>query len=435
MSKLIIDFNTQKWKVPFFTIWTGQAFSLFGSQLVQFALIWWLTKTTGSATVLATASLVGLLPQVILGPLSGALVDRWSRRIVIIIADGTIALATFVLAILFWRGNIQIWHVYLLLLVRATAGGFHWPAMQASTSLMVPKDQLSRIQGLNQMLQGGLSILAAPLGALLLEVLSFQGILSIDVGTAIIAITPLLFIKIPEPKRLTTSNATEGKPTVWQDMRAGFRYLLNWPAMLMIMGIAMVINFLLSPAGSLQPILVTKYFNGEALQLAWLEMAWGGGMLLGGLLLGAWGGFKRRIFTTFVGLIVLGAGMTVIGATPSNAFLLVVGMMLIVGITIPLVNGPLMAVMQTVVEPDMQGRVFTLISSLSAAMAPLGLIVAGPIADTFGVRIWYIVGGIVTALMGVAGFFLKPVVNIEEDQIDKSIANSSQQLSKTNVSV
>ena len=141
-----IQMQSGKWKIPFFAVWTGQAFSLLGSQLVQFALIWWLTKTTGSATVLATASLVGLLPQVIVGPLAGAFVDRWNRRITMIVADFLVALATLGLIFLFYTGMVQVWHVYLIMLLRATAGGFQWPAMQASTSLMVPKENLSRIQ-------------------------------------------------------------------------------------------------------------------------------------------------------------------------------------------------------------------------------------------------------------------------------------------------
>ena len=177
----------ERWAPRFFTIWTGQAFSLLGSQLVSFAVIWWLTQKTGSATVLATASLVGLLPQVILGPLTGALVDRWSRRLTMMIADGLIALATVILAVLFALGHVQIWQVYALLFVRSVCGGFHWPAMQASTSLMVPKEHLARIQGLNQMLQGGMNIASAPLGALLLAWLPMEGVLAIDVFTAMLA--------------------------------------------------------------------------------------------------------------------------------------------------------------------------------------------------------------------------------------------------------
>ena len=133
------------WARRFFTIWSAQALSLFGSELVQFALIWWLTSTTGSATVLATATLVGLLPQIIIGPFAGALVDRWDRRRTMIVADGAIALSTLALALINAGGNLQPWHVYLLMFVRSTGGGFHWPAMSSSTTLMVPEEQLSRV--------------------------------------------------------------------------------------------------------------------------------------------------------------------------------------------------------------------------------------------------------------------------------------------------
>lgn len=413
MDKLTLKLIKGGWAAPFFTIWTGQAISLLGSQLVQFALIWWLTRTTGSATVLATASLVGLLPQVILGPLVGALVDRWNRRLVMLIADSIIALVTAGLALLFLRGSAQVWHIYLLLFVRATAGGFHWPAMAASTSLMVPKEHLTRIQGLNQMLQGGLSIVAAPIGALLLEILPMQGVLAIDVATALVAIIPLLFIDIPQPKKQDQPYGSQGKPSILQDMQAGLRYMLSWPGMLMIAAMAVVINLLLTPASSLQPILVTVHFDGAALQLAWMESAWGIGMFLGGVLLSAWGGFRRRILTTLLGLVILGIAMTMIGLTPNSAFILAVGMIFLSGVALPIVNGPIHAVMQANVAPEMQGRVFTLLGSAATAMTPLGLIIAGPVADTFGVQTWYIAGGIVTCMIGLVGFFIPAVLNID----------------------
>src|SRR5262245_26409290 len=144
----------QNWGRPFFTIWTGQAFSLFGSALVQFALIWWLTQKSGSATVLALATLAGMLPMILIGPFAGALVDRWNRRIIMMAADAVIALFTLLLVYLFATGAVQIWHVYVILAVRAVGGAFHFPAMSASTPLMVPDDQLTRVGGLNQTLQG-----------------------------------------------------------------------------------------------------------------------------------------------------------------------------------------------------------------------------------------------------------------------------------------
>ena len=150
------------WKRTFFLIWTGQAFSLLGSSLVQFALVWWLTQKTGSATVLAAATFVALLPSVFLGPFVGALVDRWNRRIVMIAADGMVALATAALVILFWLDIAQVWHVYVVLFVRSLTGTFHFPAMQASTSLMVPDKHLSRISGLNQALRASSTSLPRP---------------------------------------------------------------------------------------------------------------------------------------------------------------------------------------------------------------------------------------------------------------------------------
>ena len=211
----------ENWAPRFFTIWGGQAFSLFGSALVQFALIWWLTQETGSATVLATATLFGLLPQIVLGPFSGPLIDRWSRRLVMIFSDAGIAIATGVLAYLFWAGLVETWHVYAVLFIRSAGGAFHWPAMQASTTLMVPEKHLSRVAGMNQTLQGLVSIIAPPTGAVLIGWLPTQGVLMIDVVTAIIAILPLLFLPVPQPVRQVHPDSDGKHPTYWQDVKEG----------------------------------------------------------------------------------------------------------------------------------------------------------------------------------------------------------------------
>ena len=176
------------WKLPFFSIWTGQQLSWLGSALAGFALIWWVTETTGSATTLATATLVSLLPGVFLGPFVGALVDRWNRRIVMIVADSVVALSSAWLAWLFWTDAMQLWHVYVAMLVRALGNTFHWPAISASTSLMVPKDHLPRVAGLNQTIGGAVNILSPPLGALLLKVLPLHSIMAIDLVSAAFAI-------------------------------------------------------------------------------------------------------------------------------------------------------------------------------------------------------------------------------------------------------
>ena len=269
----------RRWQIPFFAIWTGQQFSLIGSNVLQFALVWWLTQLTGSATVLAMATMMWVIPQVFLGPIVGAYVDRLNRRVVMIVADSLIALVALWLAYMFWTETMQVWHVYAALLVRAIGGLFHWSAMQASTSLMVPDEHLTRVAGLNQTMQGALNVVGPPLGALLLALLPFKDIMLMDVGTAILAILPLFFVVIPQPERASTKSE---KSSLWSDVREGLRYVWSWPGLLAILVMATIINFVVNPAFSLMPLLVTEHFNGEALQLGWLESSWGVGLVLGG---------------------------------------------------------------------------------------------------------------------------------------------------------
>ena len=403
----------RRWKAPFFTIWGGQALSIVGSQLVQFALIWYLTVETGSATVLATASLVATLPSVLLGPFVGTLVDRWNRRWIMVLADGAIALATVGLAVLFALDAVAVWHIYAVMLVRSLASSFHGNAMSASTSLMVPVEHLTRIQGINQMLNGGLNVISAPLGALLLSVLPLQGILAIDVTTALIAILPLFFIDVPQPER-KKQHATQA--TVWQDFQAGFRYVVGWPGLLIVSLMTVGINFTIIPAFSLLPLMVREYFGGNAIHLSWVESAMGIGMIAGGALLGVWGGFKSKILTSMVGLVGMGVGTLVLALAPSSAILFAVGGAFFVGLTNPVTMGPFFAVIQSKVEPDMQARVLSLLSSIGAGMAPLGLVIAGPVSDWLGIQSWFLLAGSLCVLMGVTGLFIPAVMGMEEEQ-------------------
>lgn len=406
----------ENWAPRFFTIWTGQAFSLFGSALVQFALVWWLTRETGSATVLATATLVALLPQVVLGPFVGALVDRWNRRIIMIVADTSIALATLLLFYLFASGQVQVWHIYGILAIRSLGGAFHGPAMTASTSLMVPNKHLARIAGANQTLQGLLSIFAPPLGALLLELFSTQNVLLIDVGTALLAVLPLFFIPIPQPARHALQASGEiAKTSYAHDLREGFAYVVRWKGLLGIIILAMILNFLIVPASSLLPLVVTKVFKGGAAELGWTESVFGVGVIVGGVLLSIWGGFKRRIVTSFSGIIGIGVGVILTGLIPADMFYLLLAAQFVIGFMQVLANGPLMAIMQSTVAPDMQGRVFSLLGAGATAMMPLSLLIAGPVSDALGIRFWYIFGGAVCILMTVIAFFVPAIMDIENN--------------------
>jgi len=405
-----------KWKLPFFTIWTGQQLSWIGSALAQFALVWWLTETTGSATVLAMGTLITVLPRVLLGPFVGALVDRWNRRVVMLVADSIIALVSAWLAYLFWTNSMQIWHVYFIMLVRAIGGTFHGPAMFASTPLMVPKKHLPRVAGLNQAMGGAVNIMSPPLGALLLSILPLHAIMTIDVVTAAFAIVPLFFVRIPQPQRAVIVTGTaEGGPSLWTDMREGLRYVWGWPGLLAVCILAMLINFLINPAMSLIPILVTKHFGGKAMQLGWLNSAWGIGLLLGGLLLGVWGGFRRRIVTGLTGIIGLGMGVLLVGLTPATAFPLALVGFFFGAVMNAMCNGSILALLQQVVAPEMQGRVLTLVMSLAGAMTPLSMAIAGPLADAVGVRILYVVGGVSQILLGVGSFFVPAVMHLEDN--------------------
>ncbi len=375
---------------------------------MQFALAWWLTKSTGSATVLATATLVGLLPQVLAGPFIGALVDRWDRKRIMIAADLAIAGVTAGLVALFAIGAIQPWHVYLAGFARGIGQAFHFPAMQAATPLLVPKEHLARVAGLNQGLQGAIGVVAPPLGALALGLLPVPAVLGVDIATAAIAVSCLAAVAIPRPQPTAPAGG------VLAEMAAGIRYFRAWPGLALLLGMAAVLNFFLVPTMSLLPILVTQHFRGGPLELGWLQAAMGLGLVAGGLGLGAWGGFKRRMHTSLLGVALAGAGIGATGLVPSSLLGAAVALTFAAGAALSLANGPLFAIMQAAVAKDMQGRVFALLGALSGAMMPLGLALAGPVADAIGVRSWYLAAGAVTVAMAAAGFFVPSLMRIEE---------------------
>ncbi len=404
------------WLRNYLPMWIGQAVSLLGSGLVQFALVWYMTEKTGSATVLAMATFVALLPSVILGPFAGALVDRLNRKAIMIISDTAVALATFALVVLFHLGIAQIWHIYVALFVRSLCGSFQYPAMQASTSLMVPREHFARLGGINQAMNGVITIVSPPLGALLMSVMTMQAVLAIDLVTAAIAISLLaLFVRVPQPPRSQTAEALT-PARVLADVRNGLKYAVGWSGLFKVMVMASLINMLASPAFSLLPLMVTKIYGKGAAEVAWLESALGLGVVAGGLLLGLWGGFKRKTATTLTGLIGMGAGITILGLTDRNTYLLAIGMMGLVGLMNALANGALGAIMQTKIPPEMQGRIFTVIGSLASAASPLGMLLAAPVAEKLGIRAWYLIAGVFCAAMGVYGFLKRDVYTLDDQE-------------------
>jgi len=403
-----------RWKARFFTIWTGQQLSLVGSRAAQFALVWWLTTTTGSATVLASASLVAFLPNILLGPFIGALIDRWNRRLVMIVSDSFIALVSLWLAYMFWSGTMEVWHIYVVMLARSFGETFHGPAMAASTTLMVPERHYTRISGLNQTIHGVLSIVGAPLGALLLGLLPLHGVMLVDLGTAAFAVIPLLILSVPQPAREQV--VALKTRSFFANARDGLRFVLSWPGMVALLIGASVLKIALMPAFSLSPLLIYEHFGGGAAQLSLFNAIVGLGMASGGLALGVWGGFKRKVFTILMGLTGIGIACIVLGLTPSGMFWLGLISVFVIGLMISMTDAPISALLQATVPPEMQGRVFGLLGSLFSLTTPIGLMIAGPVADVTGVPFWFVLAGSVCAATAGVSFFVRPLLRIEDQK-------------------
>ena len=406
--------EVQPWRRRFFTIWVSQAVSEFGSHIVGFALIWWLTSATNSAMILSIASIAELAPNIVLGPFVGALVDRWDRRRTMIIADTAIGLFGLLLVLSAWLNLLRPWQVFVVIFVRALGGVFHYTAMRASTTLLVPPGQYTRIAGLNSTLEGLVIVAAPPVGALLYSVLVLPAVLIVDVITALPAVILLLVLAIPRPVRADASEGVTAR-RVLADVGAGFSYLRHLRGLFLIVILATLGRTLLEPAFRLLPILVTRHFGGGALELGWFESAYGVGAIVGGMVLGAWGGFKKRIYTWMAGLIGVGLGCLLVGLSPAQMFWLVVGAGGWLGVAMTFTNGPLIAIIQQIIPPEMQGRVFTLIMSVGMALAPLGLVVAGLLADRLSVQVWFVAAGLGCIAMALIAISSRHVRQLESN--------------------
>ncbi|MCK4439767.1 MFS transporter, partial [Candidatus Bathyarchaeota archaeon] len=269
--------------------WSGQLVSLLGSSIAQFVIIWWITLETGSALYLSLASLLGFAPMVILTPFAGVLVDRWNRKALIGIVDFSQALVTVVLIFLFWLGNVSIWQVLALLALRSVFQAFHIPAVSAIIPLMVPKPKLSRVNGLNYLFSGAVTLIGPVVAALLLVLWRIDQILWIDAGTFLVAVMPLLMIKIPSVRRKQDDSSFK------TDFVEGLAFIKNARGFLPLLMLATVLNFLLTPLSTLLPYYIKFDHFGEAPDLALVMAFFQGGILAGGLLMSVIKGFKKKM--------------------------------------------------------------------------------------------------------------------------------------------
>ena len=413
--------ETDRWQPRFFAIWIGQAFSLVGSALTQFVLLWWITSTTNSVSALAIAGMMGLLPQAILGPLGGTLADRWNRRTIMIVADSITALCMVVLVTLFATDSVQLWHVYTLMFIRSSMQAFQAPAATASTSLLVPQSWLPRVAGMNQALQGIMTIAAAPLGAVALSVLPLQGALMIDVVTAVIGITPLLVYAIPQGR----SSGADGS-SVWMDFKDGVRFVRSQPGLLMLYAVLGLVVLTVMPTFSLTPLLVKQHFGGGVNEVALMEGLAGIGVIAGGILITFWPIFKSRIVTVLVSFALSCATVALTALAPGNGLLWGALWWTISGVTFSTGNAPMMAILQTVVPNEFQGRAASLMTTVMGLAGPIGLAVAAPLGEAVGVRGVFIIGGFASAIICALGLLSPALMRIERPKALEQTPNPVQ---------
>ena len=355
--------------------WSGQLVSLLGSSVAQFVIIWWITLETGSPLYLSIASFLGLVPMIILTPFAGVLVDRWSRKALIGIADFLQALVTVVLIFLFWLSSVSIWQVLVLLTVRGIFQAFHSPAVSAIVPLMVPKAKLSRINGLNYLLTGAVTLIGPVVAALLLTFWKISQILWIDAITFMVAVIPLLLITIPSVRK------KQDKSSFKKDLGEGLAFIKNGRGFLPLLILATVLNFLLTPLSTLLPYYVKFDHFGEAPDLAIVMAFFQGGILAGGLLMSVMKGFKKKMVAIMSSVYIIFLGYALVALTPTGVFWFMAIGGLIMAFCVPIANVSIQTIIQTVVPIKMQGRVNSVTMALASAATPVGIILSGVIVE------------------------------------------------------
>jgi MFS family permease len=420
----------------FTIIWIGQIVSLLGTAMSQFALTLWTYDVTGKATPLALVGFFFVAPQVALGPFVGVLVDRGNRKLMMMLSDLAAALVTVMVLTLHTVGSLQVWHLYITATISGIFQGFQWPAYSAAITLMLPKEQYARANGMLE-LAGNASYVFAPLLAgTLIGPVGLAGILTIDLVSAVVAIGALLFAHIPQPTR--TEAGREGEGTFLQEAVYGFRYIFARPSLLGLQTVFLVGNFFSSLAFAVMaPMILGRTGNNELI-FGSVQSAGAIGGVIGGLAMSAWGGPKRRVHGVLLGWFCAGLlGEMVLGlgrALPVWAVGAFLG-----SFFSPMINSSNQAVWQAKVAPDVQGRVFTVRMFIAWLVMPLGQLLAGPLADQVlepamaeggslvpifgwlvgtgtgaGMALLFVITGLLAALVGLGGY-LFPVVRNAED--------------------
>ena len=419
----------------FLIVWIGQVISVLATNMTQFALTIWVYEKTGSVTALALQHVFFITPFLIISPLAGALVDRHNRKRMMMVSDVAAGLGTLFLLAMQALGALQVWHLYAAALVAGVGTAFQWPAYSASISLMVPKAQLGRANGLMSLMDMGPGVLAPLLAGTLLPLIGLTGIMTIDVVTFLLAVGALALVFVPQPP--PTTAGAQGRGSLLHESAFGLRYILARPSLLGLQLVFFFGNFFSGLGFTVvAPMVLARTGNNEVIFGTWQSVSSVGGVA-GGLLLGAWGGFKRRVHGVLLGWIIGSLfGQILTGLGTSLPVWAVAGF--IGSLIIPILNGSNQAIWQAKVAPDVQGRVFAtrrLIAWLTTPLTPLlagvladrvlepGLAVGGPLVGAFswlvgsgpgaGLALLVITTGVLAGTVGLLGYLFPVVRNAE----------------------
>lgn len=414
--------DIRSWHRTFLIIFTGQAFSLLGTSAAGFALVWWLTAKTGSASVLAYASIAAILPQALLGPLVGPFIDRWDRRLTMIIADLSIALTSLGLLVAFASGEPSVTLVMVVIGLRSAASAFQVPASQAAVPMYVPPSELMRVAGWNFFMGSGVTMAGPVLGAFLMTATSIASVMAIDILGAALAVVSLLVVRIPHPQRSEAEVVARGFVAEFAE---GWRELIRHRGLLDLTLLLAAVTLLYMPLNALFPLMTFAHFGGGAAAASYVELAFGAGMLLGSLAIGTLTQRSSAVSLIGMGIIFIGCMLAVSGMLPVSAFWLFVVLCVMMGLSVPLFSAPITALFQGLIDPAKLGRVMSLYMTIATLMAPLGLLVAGPLAERIGVARWFAVSGVLIAMVGVVAWLLPAIRALDRISVVAAVEQSA----------
>ena len=372
----------------YLVFWSGQLFSLLGSTIVFFVLMFWIADVFRNPMLLAFASFLYILVMTLCMPIAGVLADRVNRKMLILIVDSLQAFTTFILILLFQFGVANIWTVFIFISLRSMFQAFHTPTVNAIIPSMVPKDKLSRINGVNFLFSGVVQLLAPFLGATLLLFMSVYMILWVDVITFFIALIPLLAISIPSVKDISNSmnqNREVEKRSFKQDFKLGFKTLKLIPGLMIMVIASMLLNFLIRPLDTQMPLLILEYHGGTVGLLAFAQMFFTGGMILGAIVTTVKKKWNNKIRVIFISIIIALVGYLIFAIAPKGSFIILGLGGAILGFNLPIINSLYQTFVQTTVPPDKIGKVSSIDNALSSAISPIGSLISGPLALVLGI--------------------------------------------------